>query len=279
MAFTAIGAAVGAGAVSAGVAVSTVVAVGAAAAVVGKITKSSELTKLGMGGMLGGAGAGWAGLGEAGAVSGGEAAAMAADEAVASGGGVAGSYAGGADAAATAAGGVEAYSVPTPQVQDLTAAAPEQVTAVNASANHGVIGDAMTPPALEPVNPLQPAGTAQPATGMVQQAAMPAQPTQAPQVDLFDHVREAEKVAGLESRVPTSTFWEKVNNMGQWMEKNKALTYAGVMLGGGVLSGIQKQQELDRYFDLKNEELGLQKQIAHNRSTTYRPGVISAARG
>lgn len=285
MAFAAIGMAAGAGAVAAGVATAaTVIAVGVTAAIVGKVTGSKELTRLGMGASLGGAGAGWLGLGETAAAGAGETAAAMADEAVASGGGMAGSYAGSADAASAAAGGVaEAYSVPTPQVQDLTAAVPEQVTAVNApGGGQGLIQDAMSPSAMEPVNPLQPISAPE-SVGASQVAAPMQAPAQAPQVNLFDHVNEAERLAGVQQRIPTSSFWEKVDRMGQWMEKNKALTYAGVMMGGGVLSGIQKQQELDRYFDFKNQELGLQKQIAYNRSTAHSSampgGVISAARG
>jgi len=266
VAIMAVGAIVGAGAVTAGVAASTVALVSIGVTVVGMVTKSKELTKLGAGLGVGSAAASFLGLGSsAAATTAAETAAAASVEAAAEGGNIAANAA--ADAAAQSAAEAAVQSAPAQVGASGIEPASQAMTGVP-----DVAPSSLAPPAA----PASPA--AAPASAPIDSASqtMTGVPDVAPSGTIAEPAKvdyglvegasrgqgirppaDAMSVKPTTNAMPTlergSTWFDRISrawtNLG---DKGQAavLTVGGQMISGvgqGLIGSMAKQDERDFY--------------------------------
>lgn len=72
---------------------------------------------------------------------------------------------------------------------------------------------------------------------------------------------------GAGQKMSAGSWGEKMNALGNWMEKNKTLAGAMVQVGGGVLKNAFTPDYNQQYIDLKKQELAQQQQHLNNIST------------
>jgi hypothetical protein len=77
---------------------------------------------------------------------------------------------------------------------------------------------------------------------------------------------------GNQSMMSSNSFFDGLGKVGDFLEKNKMLTYAGLQVAGSMMSNAQKQAELDRQYDLQRQKLALAQQEQYNRSQAA-PGI------
>jgi hypothetical protein len=260
--------------------VETLAIAAAVTSVVGVVTKSKELTRIGAGMALGAAGAGVLGLGEAAGTAAGTAAADAGT--ARAGGSVVGGEAAGSSAAATVAG-------------DAAGAASG---AANAGAVTGSVGDASLAGGVPGLPPVDASLAGAPSTGIIGSAANPAAATVdattaaggvgapagavapagpfAPNAPSAPWSPAGSGVDGAISNAVNSTnpadftgssdFFSgsTLDKVGNWVNNNKTLASAMLNLGGGLAQGVASGYAADRNYQTQQDYLNLAKQQAAN---------------
>lgn len=71
------------------------------------------------------------------------------------------------------------------------------------------------------------------------------------------------------SKIGSNVFMDKMDSLGQWMEKNKMLAGAITQVGGSILKSAFTPDYSQQMIDLKKQELAQNQQVINNKSTTY----------
>jgi hypothetical protein len=285
LAFTAVAALAAGAEVSAGLVLAAVAEVGTALTVVGAVTGSKDLMKIGgamalvggVGGLVNGAISGTASTAVEGAVT--NEAATAAD------------YVNAADAASDAATAGSAASSAAPQ---LASASPQLAEASTSSAGNGIVAQAqLAPPAVEtPASSVVQTPSAQMASdlnsplevGAPSGAHSPTGPVgaQAPQgaatpYDNIDVGGGYNPASGSTTAPADSgSFLSRVSD---WATKNKTLLQSGQQLVGGALNGMNQRSMWDQKMALEQQRVNQTKYgNTVGNFAPANPGLISGAR-
>lgn len=291
MAFTAVVAIAGGAEVTAGLVLAAVAEVGTAMTVVGALTGSKDLMKIGgamalvggVGGMINGAMGGAAAAGADGAAG------TVANEAASAGDYVnaadamsdaatAGSQSSGIIGSATAPPGVgadlasnTAAQAPGQQMaQEMATTGPVQSVAPTGNAAQGITQQA--PEVQGAVAPSGPAGAQAPTTPFDRNGSDVMS-------DTFDATgsKGAGGFGGAGAPVDSGSFFNKFSD---WATKNKTLFSSGLQLAGGALNGMNQRQMWDQKMALEQQRLG---QTSYGSQVgvwapTATPGIIGGAR-
>lgn len=286
MAFTAVAALVAGEAVTAGLVLAAVAEVGMAITVVGAVTGSKDMMKVGgimslvggVGSMVAGAagsggaaaadgwvsaegGAGYAGgaAADAGAMG----AAAAADEAVASGGGF-------------AADGSTAFQPQQFGTSTLVNNPPQSNGILSQNMQDAVSPQAVSPQAVPDTTPSlsagadAPAGPSAPASPFDTQIAGPNDIGM--NTSNLGGVQQQADALGSGGQQSSGQFMDGVKKLGGWMEKNKTLAGMMVQVAGSTMSGMAQASAQNDMNDISRRQVAVNEQAQANRSQSASGG-------
>lgn len=299
MPLAAVAAVVGAAGVASGViAIATIAEIGIAMSVVGTLTKSSELSQIGMGLGLAGAGAGlMASAGEAAVDSAmvselgadslaeGAEAATGAGEALGGAGGTAG------QAGDYGLNALQNADQLTPQLTNLTEAGADvgQASLASDASGNGLNNLADQPlqttgtPAPNAPAPLEAPTPQAPAATAVDAPVGPSAPSapeapQAPSVgsDPYNAAQDSQAYNNTlpNNGAPDDSFFSKskdyFDKISTWAENHKTVANGALQLGGSLLKGMAQSKIADRQYQIDADKLALQQQQLANYSSVPR---------